>query len=71
MRFSTAIVLAVAVTLASSISAKPLDSNAENCPVFCWIDNNCGDCVWGICLFPFCSVSCGSASTSVQYGSWH
>ncbi|KAG2140812.1 hypothetical protein BD769DRAFT_1383979 [Suillus cothurnatus] len=52
MHFSLAIVLAV---VASSISATPVDASAEKCPVLCWIDNNCQDCTWGICYFPFCT----------------
>jgi hypothetical protein len=51
--------------LASSISAKPLDDNAESCPFFCWIDNNCIDCTWGKCVsisssFPAVDVECDS-----------
>ncbi|KAG1807047.1 uncharacterized protein BJ212DRAFT_1590583 [Suillus subaureus] len=52
MRFSFAIVLAVA---ASSISATPIDASAQRCPLFCWIDINCKDCTWGLCKFPFCT----------------
>lgn len=51
MRISSAIVLAVAAALASSISAKPLDDNAESCPFFCWIDNNCIDCIPDVSYF--------------------
>jgi hypothetical protein len=47
MRFSLAIILAV---VASSISATPIDANAQDCPAFCWINNNCKDCTWGLCV---------------------
>ncbi|KAG2743845.1 hypothetical protein P692DRAFT_20838070 [Suillus brevipes Sb2] len=69
MRFSSAIVLAVAAAaLISSISAKSLDDNAGICHRFCVLNENCVGCMT---VLPFLLVSRVSAFTSVQYGRWH
>ncbi|KAG2340279.1 hypothetical protein BDR05DRAFT_967024 [Suillus weaverae] len=59
MRLSSAMALAVVVVaaLASSTSATPTDASAKDCPIFCWIDNNCNDHMHIWQLFPFCSAS--------------
>ncbi|KIK36487.1 hypothetical protein CY34DRAFT_811254 [Suillus luteus UH-Slu-Lm8-n1] len=44
MRFSSAIVLVVVAALASSISATPINANAEHCEIFCAHDHQCDTC---------------------------
>ncbi|KAG1796474.1 uncharacterized protein BJ212DRAFT_1408466 [Suillus subaureus] len=59
MRFSLAIILAVA---ASSISATPIDANTAKCPFFCDSELDCQVCpAWQ--EYFFCIVNCVSAFT--------
>ncbi|KAG2058322.1 hypothetical protein BDR06DRAFT_968784 [Suillus hirtellus] len=60
MRFSSAIVLAVITTLASSISAVPLTSDtdsADHCAKACLFDKQCGSnsCTFNECTFFICT----------------
>ncbi|KAG1742983.1 hypothetical protein EDD22DRAFT_920540 [Suillus occidentalis] len=52
MRFSSAIALAVATALVSSVSAAPIDDNAEDCKFFCVVDADCNTCgtMGGVCV---------------------
>ncbi|KAG2120572.1 uncharacterized protein F5147DRAFT_647047 [Suillus discolor] len=72
MRFSFAIALAVAATLASSISATPIEDSAQKCAFFCWIDVNCEHCTWGLCISPRYIVDqdddCASADRVWTFG---
>ncbi|KAG1779247.1 hypothetical protein EV702DRAFT_1043732 [Suillus placidus] len=49
MRFSSAVVLAVVVALASSISAMPTDTSIGLCPVFCHKSSECSTCFYTKC----------------------
>ncbi|KAG2147418.1 uncharacterized protein EDB93DRAFT_1104095 [Suillus bovinus] len=64
MRFSFAIVLATVAALALSSSATPVDADAKDCPAFCWIDNNCSDCTWGLCVKISFLHRCGSGTAA-------
>ncbi|KAG2340287.1 hypothetical protein BDR05DRAFT_950556 [Suillus weaverae] len=44
MRLSPAMVLAIVAALASSISATPIDADAEQCWIFCLTDKRCNAC---------------------------
>ncbi|KAG1768870.1 hypothetical protein EDD22DRAFT_871294 [Suillus occidentalis] len=48
MRFSSTIVLAAVVALASSISAMPIDDGAEHCTGLCAHDWQCNTCMAGL-----------------------
>ncbi|KIK49282.1 hypothetical protein CY34DRAFT_797233 [Suillus luteus UH-Slu-Lm8-n1] len=52
MRFSSAIALAVVAALASSVSATPIDDNAETCHIWCVADIECSTCgsLGGVCV---------------------
>ncbi|KIK33409.1 hypothetical protein CY34DRAFT_813617 [Suillus luteus UH-Slu-Lm8-n1] len=54
MRFSSTIVLAAVVALASSISATPIDDGAEHCTGLCAHDSQCDTC--GLHGSPFLSA---------------
>ncbi|KAG1807768.1 hypothetical protein EV424DRAFT_1426956 [Suillus variegatus] len=55
MRFTFAIILAVAAASASSISARTIgDSNSDGCPPECWVDGICLSCPSGVCNYRFC-----------------
>ncbi|KIK35448.1 hypothetical protein CY34DRAFT_574529 [Suillus luteus UH-Slu-Lm8-n1] len=50
MRLSSAIILAVAAALTSSISAIPFDHNAGSCPYLCIFDSDCRGCTPEACV---------------------
>ncbi|KAG1809476.1 hypothetical protein EV424DRAFT_1543061 [Suillus variegatus] len=55
MRFTFAIILAVAAASASSISARTIgDSDTDGCPPECWVDGICLSCPSDVCNYRFC-----------------
>jgi uncharacterized membrane protein len=50
MHFASALVLAVVAASAASISAKPIDANANKCPVTCWGEYGCSACPQNFCV---------------------
>lgn len=63
----SALVLAIVAASASSIFAKPIDANANKCPVTCWGEYGCSNSRMTVLGCFLRSESC----LLVQYYRWH